>query len=54
MVKVEGISRAMAIGPAHAPAIWYPIGDGRNPRDWQKYATLMKNLVPADAAAGKA
>jgi hypothetical protein len=51
MVKVEGISRAVAIGPAHAPAIWYPIGDGRNPRDWQKYATLMKKLVPADAAA---
>jgi hypothetical protein len=54
MVKVEGIRRAMAIGPAHAPAIWYPIGDGRNPRDWQKYATLMKKLVPAGAAAGKA
>ena len=50
MVKVEGISRALAIGPAHAPAIWYPIGDGRNPRDWQKYATLMKKLVPAGAA----
>jgi hypothetical protein len=54
MVKVAGISRAMAIGPAHAPAIWYPIGDGRSPRDWQKYAALMKKLVPADAAAGKA
>jgi Family of unknown function (DUF6177) len=54
MVKVEGIRRAMAIGPAHAPAIWYPIGDGRNPRDWQKYATLMKKLVPADAAVGRA
>jgi Family of unknown function (DUF6177) len=54
MVKVEGIRRAMAIGPAHAPAIWYPIGDGRNPRDWQKYAALMKKLVPAGAAVGKA
>ncbi|MEU4606023.1 DUF6177 family protein [Kribbella sp. NPDC023972] len=53
MVKVDGISRAMAIGPAHAPAIWYPIGDGRSPRDWQKYATLMKKLIPADAPAGK-
>lgn len=53
MVKVEGISRAMAIGPAHAPAIWYPIGNGREPRDWQKYSTLMKKLISADATAGK-
>lgn len=53
MVKVEGISRALAIGPAHAPAIWYPIGNGRNPQDWETYARLMKKLVPADAQAGK-
>ncbi|MFF1819224.1 DUF6177 family protein [Kribbella sp. NPDC058245] len=53
MVKVPGISRAMAIGPAHTPAIWYPIGDGREPRDWETYATLMKKLIPADALAGK-
>ena len=53
MIKVQGISRALAIGPAHAPAIWYPIGNGRDPRDWQKYASLMKKLVPSDVAAGK-
>ena len=53
MVKVDGISRALAIGPAHAPAIWYPIGNGRDPRDWEKYATLMKKLVPAEALAGR-
>jgi hypothetical protein len=53
MVKVEGISRALAIGPAHAPAIWYPIGNGRNPKDWETYATLVKKLVPAEALAGK-
>lgn len=53
MLTVEGISKALAIGPAHAPAVWYPIGDGRNPRDWETYATLMKKLIPADALAGK-
>lgn len=53
MVKVEGISKALAIGPAHAPAIWYPIGDGRNPRDWEIYAKLVTKLIPADAVAGK-
>jgi hypothetical protein len=54
LLGLEGHNRAMAIGPAHAPAIWYPIGDGRNPRDWDKYTNLMKNLIPADALAGKA
>jgi hypothetical protein len=53
MVKVEGISKALAIGPSHAPAIWYPIGNGRDPRDWEKYATLMKKLIPAEALAGR-
>jgi hypothetical protein len=53
MVKVEGISRALAIGPAHAPAVWYPIGDGRTPGDWEIYARLMKKLVPAEAVAGR-
>ncbi|MFG1625947.1 DUF6177 family protein [Kribbella sp. NPDC049227] len=53
MVKVEGISKALAIGPAHAPAIWYPIGNGRDPRDWEKYAALMKKLIPAEALAGR-
>jgi hypothetical protein len=53
MVKVDGISKALAIGPAHTPAIWYPIGDGRNPRDWEVYAKLVTKLIPADAAAGK-
>jgi hypothetical protein len=51
MIKADGISRALAIGPAHAPAVWYPIGNGREPRDWQKYASLMKKLVPAAGAA---
>ncbi|TCC07647.1 DUF6177 family protein [Kribbella soli] len=46
VLKVEGISRALAIGPAHTPAVWYPIGDGRSPRDWQTYANLMKKLIP--------
>ncbi len=46
MLKIEGISRALAIGPAHTPAVWYPIGDGRSPRDWQTYANLMKKLIP--------
>lgn len=54
LVSLEGSNRAMAIGPAHTPAIWYPIGDGRNPRDWETYANLMKSLIPADAVAGKA
>ncbi|WP_433002925.1 DUF6177 family protein [Kribbella sp. CA-294648] len=53
MVKVPGISRALAIGPAHSPAIWYPIGNGREPKDWEKYAALMKKLIPADVAAGQ-
>ncbi|MFI7065457.1 DUF6177 family protein [Kribbella sp. NPDC050124] len=53
MLTVEGISKALAIGPSHAPAVWYPIGDGRSPRDWETYATLMKKLIPADALAGK-
>jgi hypothetical protein len=51
MIKADGISRALAIGPAHAPAVWYPIGNGREPRDWQKYASLMKKLVPAAGSA---
>jgi hypothetical protein len=46
LLVVDGISNAMAIGPVHAPAIWYPIGDGREPRDWEKYATVMKKLLP--------
>ncbi|TDD58552.1 hypothetical protein E1263_18735 [Kribbella antibiotica] len=53
MVKVPGISRAIAIGPSHAPAIWYPIGNGRDPKDWEIYAALMKKLIPAEALAGK-
>ncbi|NIK59400.1 DUF6177 family protein [Kribbella shirazensis] len=46
LLKVEGVSRALAIGPAHRPAVWYPIGDGRTPGDWQRYAKLMNKLVP--------
>jgi hypothetical protein len=49
LLDVEGI-QAQAIGPAHAPAVWYPIGDGRKPSDWQKYATLIKKLTPVQAA----
>jgi hypothetical protein len=52
LLKVEGIDNAMAIGPAHAPAIWYPIGGGRGPGDWEKYAAVMKKIVPAGAATG--
>ncbi|MGZ0145471.1 DUF6177 family protein [Kribbella sp. WER1] len=54
MLALEHGPRAMAIGPAHTPAVWYPIGDGRNPRDWEKYTKLMRSLVPAEALAGKA
>ncbi|MFF0342965.1 DUF6177 family protein [Kribbella sp. NPDC004875] len=51
MLSLKGGERALAIGPAHTPAIWYPIGDGRNPRDWDIYTELMKSLIPADAAS---
>jgi len=53
MLKVEGIPNALAIGPAHEPAIWYPIGDGREPRDWEKYAKVMDKLIPAEARTGR-
>lgn len=48
-LKVEGVQGAMAIGPAHTPVLWYPIGDGRNPEDWQIYSNVMQKLIPADA-----
>lgn len=54
MLKVDGISNALAIGPAHEPAIWYPIGNGREPRDWEKYAKVMDKLIPAEARGGRA
>ncbi|HEY3561581.1 MAG TPA: DUF6177 family protein [Kribbella sp.] len=54
LLGLEAGKRAMAIGPAHQPAVWYPIGDGRNPRDWDTYTKLMQNLIPADVLAGKA
>ena len=49
MLKVEGIRNALAIGPVHAPAIWYPVGNGREPKDWETYSSVLKKLVPADA-----
>ena len=49
MLKVEGIRNALAIGPVHAPAIWYPVGNGRKPKDWETYSRVLKKLVPADA-----
>jgi hypothetical protein len=54
LLGLEAANRAMAIGPAHQPAVWYPIGDGRNPRDWDTYTKLMQSLIPADVLAGKA
>jgi hypothetical protein len=47
MLKVDGVSGALAIGPAHEPAIWYPVGAGRDPKDWETYAKVMQKLVPA-------
>jgi hypothetical protein len=52
-LKVPGISHALAIGPAHRPAIWYPIGEGRDPKDWEKYAKVMETLIPAEARTGR-
>jgi hypothetical protein len=46
LLAVDGISNAMAIGPVHEPAIWYPIGTGRQPKEWEKYASVMKKLLP--------
>jgi hypothetical protein len=53
MVKVEGVPNALAIGPAHAPGIWYPLGTGRDPKDWEKYAKVMEKLIPAEARTGR-
>ncbi|MET7280903.1 DUF6177 family protein [Kribbella sp. NPDC005582] len=50
MLNVEGVRGAMAIGPAHTPALWYPIGNGHDPKDWQTYANVMKKLIPAEPA----
>ncbi|WP_350275971.1 DUF6177 family protein [Kribbella sp. HUAS MG21] len=44
--ELLNLERALAIGPAHSPAVWYPIGDGRTPDDWKRYADLMNKLVP--------
>lgn len=46
LAELLKIERALAIGPAHAPAVWYPIGDGRTPDDWQRYSNLMNKLIP--------
>ncbi|GAA1595717.1 MULTISPECIES: DUF6177 family protein [Kribbella] len=54
MLGLEAGNRAMAIGPAHTPAVWYPIGDGRSPRDWDTYSALMRSLIPSGAQAAKA
>ncbi|MEU4191501.1 DUF6177 family protein [Kribbella sp. NPDC026611] len=53
MLKVEGIPHALAIGPAHEPALWYPLGDGRDPKDWEKYAKVLEKLIPAEARTGR-
>ncbi|MFI5694932.1 DUF6177 family protein [Kribbella sp. NPDC051586] len=45
-LAVDGIPTALAIGPAHKPALWYPLGDGR-PEDWGKFQKVMEKLVPA-------
>lgn len=46
-LSVEGIPTAVAIGPPRRPAIWYPLGDGRNSADWDKYTKVMEKLVQA-------
>jgi hypothetical protein len=46
LLNIEGVSRAVAIGPARSPAVWYPLGDGRTPSDWQRHANLMDKLIP--------
>ncbi|TWD84426.1 hypothetical protein FB561_5613 [Kribbella amoyensis] len=40
------------IGPAAAPVVWYPIGDGKNQLDWNKYSALLGRLVPPGAPVG--
>lgn len=46
-LSVEGVPAALAIGPPRRPAIWYPLGNGRNPDDWDKYTKVMDNLGQA-------
>ncbi|GAA0585275.1 hypothetical protein HPO96_10355 [Kribbella sandramycini] len=49
LLQVEGVKNAMAIGPAHNPALWYPIGNGQDPADWTIYANVMQKLLPTGA-----
>ncbi|WP_405058949.1 DUF6177 family protein [Kribbella sp. NBC_01505] len=53
MLAVEGIN-AQAIGPVHTPAVWYPVGDGRDPSAWERYATVVKKMMPIQQAADAA
>ncbi|GAA1763765.1 DUF6177 family protein [Streptomonospora arabica] len=37
------------VGPARAPAMWYPLGDGTDPEAWNAFRTLMAHLQPEGA-----
>jgi Family of unknown function (DUF6177) len=38
------------IGPEHAPAVWYPLGDGQDPQAWSSFSDLLKHLRPEGMA----
>ncbi|MEV5961374.1 DUF6177 family protein [Kribbella sp. NPDC051952] len=50
VLTIEGVPKALAIGPAQASALWYPLGDGHQPDDWEKYRMVMDKLVPSEAS----
>ncbi len=35
---------AQPIGDANSPAVWYPLGDGRQQEGWQRYEQLSRHL----------
>ncbi|MDA0567731.1 DUF6177 family protein [Streptomonospora sp. S1-112] len=36
------------VGPSHAPALWYPLGDGTDPQAWRQFNALMEHLRPPE------
>ncbi|WP_233515301.1 DUF6177 family protein [Marinitenerispora sediminis] len=40
------------LGPAGAPSVWYPLGDGTEPDAWARFSALMTHLRPEGARAG--
>ncbi|QBI52224.1 hypothetical protein EKD16_02040 [Streptomonospora litoralis] len=47
----EAPSPGERVGPARAPAMWYPLGSGTDPETWNEFRTLMAHLQPAAGGA---